>query len=101
MQEAVPEGVGAMAAILGLDRVAVAAICAEAAGDPGNARVVEPVNFNGPEQIVIAGHRDAVERPSPSRRNVARRRASLPVSAPFHSSLLDPLPSALRRSSPA
>jgi [acyl-carrier-protein] S-malonyltransferase len=66
MQDAVPAGVGAMAAIMGGDDDAVAAACAEAA----QGQVVEPVNFNAPGQIVIAGHREAVERAmrSPSRR---------------------------------
>ena len=50
MQEAVPAGVGAMAAILGLDDAAVAAVCAEAAGDPGSGQVVEPVNYNAPSR---------------------------------------------------
>ena len=91
MQEAVPEGVGAMAAILGLDAAAVAAICVEAAGDPAGARVVEPVNFNGPEQIVIAGHKDAVERAvAIAAERGAKKGVLLPVSAPFHSSLLKP-----------
>ena len=62
MQEAVPAGLGAMAAILGLDAAAVAAVCVEAAGVSGSGMVVEPVNFNGPEQVVIAGHKEAVER---------------------------------------
>jgi [acyl-carrier-protein] S-malonyltransferase len=91
MQEAVPAGVGAMAAILGLDAAAVAAVCAEAAGDPADARVVEPVNFNGPEQIVIAGHKDAVERAlAIAAERGAKKGVLLPVSAPFHSSLLKP-----------
>ena len=58
MQEAVPAGVGAMAAILGLDDAGVAAACAEAA----QGQMVEPVNYNAPSQVVIAGHREAVER---------------------------------------
>jgi len=58
MQEAVPAGVGAMAAILGLDDVGVAAACADAA----QGQMVEPVNYNAPNQVVIAGHREAVER---------------------------------------
>ena len=87
MQEAVPAGVGAMAAILGLDAAAVAAVCREA----GGAQVVEPVNFNGPEQIVIAGHKEAVERAiAIATERGAKRGLLLPVSAPFHSSLLKP-----------
>ena len=87
MQEAVPAGVGAMAAILGLDAGAVAAACAEAA----HGQVVEPVNFNTPEQIVIAGHREAVERAiAAATARGAKRGVLLPVSAPFHSSLMKP-----------
>jgi [acyl-carrier-protein] S-malonyltransferase len=91
MQDAVPAGVGAMAAILGLDAAAVAAVCAEAAGDPRSGQVVEPVNFNGPEQIVVAGHKEAVERAiAAAAAKGAKRGMLLPVSAPFHSSLLQP-----------
>jgi [acyl-carrier-protein] S-malonyltransferase len=87
MQEAVPAGVGAMAAILGLDADAVAAACAEAA----LGQIVEPVNFNTPEQIVIAGHREAVERAiTAATTRGAKRCVLLPVSAPFHSSLMRP-----------
>ena len=89
MQEAVPAGVGAMAAILGLDAPAVAAVCGEVA--IATSRVVEPVNFNAPEQIVIAGHKDAVERAiALATERGAKRGILLPVSAPFHSSLLRP-----------
>jgi [acyl-carrier-protein] S-malonyltransferase len=91
MQEAVPAGIGAMAAILGLDAAAVAAVCKEAAGDSGSGMIVEPVNFNGPEQVVIAGHREAVERAiAVATARGAKRGVLLPVSAPFHSSLLKP-----------
>jgi [acyl-carrier-protein] S-malonyltransferase len=87
MQEAVPAGVGAMAAILGLDVQAVQAACAEAA----QGEVVEPVNFNAPEQTVIAGHKSAVERAiEAAKARGAKRGLLLPVSAPFHSSLLKP-----------
>jgi [acyl-carrier-protein] S-malonyltransferase len=87
MQEAVPAGVGAMAAILGLDAKNVQAACAEAA----QGEVVEPVNFNAPEQIVIAGHKAAVERAiDAAKARGAKRGMLLPVSAPFHSSLLKP-----------
>ncbi len=87
MQEAVPAGVGAMAAILGLDADGVTAACAEAA----QGQVVEPVNFNTPEQIVIAGHREAVERAiEAATAKGAKRGVLLPVSAPFHSSLMRP-----------
>jgi [acyl-carrier-protein] S-malonyltransferase len=91
MQDAVAPGVGAMAAILGLDAAAVTAACAEAAAQSASAEVVEPVNFNAPEQIVIAGHRAAVERAiAVATAKGARRGVLLPVSAPFHSSLLKP-----------
>jgi len=87
MQEAVPTGVGAMAAILGLDDAAVAAACAEAA----QGQIVEPVNFNSPAQVVIAGHRQAVERAiDAAKARGAKRGMLLPVSAPFHSSLMKP-----------
>ncbi|MEO8302848.1 MAG: ACP S-malonyltransferase [Betaproteobacteria bacterium] len=91
MQEAVPAGVGAMAAILGLDAAAVTAVCAEATDGPLSGRICEPVNFNGPEQIVIAGHKDAVERAiEVATARGAKRGMLLPVSAPFHSSLMRP-----------
>ncbi|MBM3344677.1 MAG: ACP S-malonyltransferase [Betaproteobacteria bacterium] len=87
MQEAVPMGSGAMAAILGLDDAAVHAACAEAAQE----EVVEAVNFNAPSQVVIAGHKAAVERAMAAcKAKGARRALPLPVSAPFHSSLLKP-----------
>jgi len=93
MQEAVPVGVGTMAAILGLDEAAVAAACAEA----GGGEVVEPVNFNAPAQIVIAGHRAAVERACGiCKRLGAKRAVTLAVSVPFHSSLLAPAAQRLR-----
>jgi len=87
MQDAVPPGVGAMAAIMGGDDDAVAAACMEAA----QGQVVEPVNFNAPGQVVIAGHREAVERAiALAKQKGAKRGVLLPVSAPFHSSLLKP-----------
>jgi [acyl-carrier-protein] S-malonyltransferase len=87
MQEAVPAGTGAMAAILGLDDDATRAACAEAAQN----EVVEAVNFNGPGQVVIAGHKAAVARASEAcKARGAKRAMPLPVSAPFHSSLLKP-----------
>ncbi|HQR10967.1 MAG TPA: ACP S-malonyltransferase [Casimicrobiaceae bacterium] len=87
MQDAVPAGLGAMAAIMGGDDDAVAAACAEAA----QGQVVEPVNFNAPGQVVIAGHREAVERAiALARQKGAKRGVMLPVSAPFHCSLLKP-----------
>lgn len=91
MQEAVPLGTGAMAAILGLEDDQVAAACREAADDSEQGSVVEPVNFNGPGQTVIAGSKSAVERAcSACKRRGAKRALLLPVSAPFHSSLLRP-----------
>lgn len=87
MQEAVPAGEGAMAAILGLDDDAVRAAC----GDAGQGQKVEPVNFNAPSQVVIAGHKAAVERgAAAAKAKGAKRAVMLPVSAPFHSSLLKP-----------
>jgi [acyl-carrier-protein] S-malonyltransferase len=87
MQEAVPVGTGAMAAILGLDDDVVRKACAEAA----DGEVVEAVNFNAPSQVVIAGHKTAVERAAAAAKAAGAKRAvMLPVSAPFHSSLLQP-----------
>lgn len=93
MQEAVPVGTGAMAAILGLDVAKVIAGCAEAQaslGD-GSAEVVEAVNFNDPGQTVIAGSKAAVEKACEVlKAHGAKRALPLPVSAPFHSSLMKP-----------
>lgn len=87
MQEAVPLGAGAMAAVLGLDGEAVRRVCVEAA----QGQVVAPANYNCPGQIVISGHREAVERALPLAKAAGARRAVLlPVSAPFHCSLLRP-----------
>jgi [acyl-carrier-protein] S-malonyltransferase len=87
MQAAVPVGTGAMAAILGLDDDAVRAACAAAA----QGEVVEAVNFNAPAQVVIAGHKAAVERACEAAKAAGAKRALLlQVSAPFHSSLLKP-----------
>ncbi|WP_368643899.1 ACP S-malonyltransferase [Castellaniella ginsengisoli] len=87
MQSAVPVGEGGMAAILGLDDEAVRQACAQAAGD----QIVEAVNYNAPAQVVIAGHTAAVERACERARAAGAKRAvSLPVSAPFHSRLLEP-----------
>lgn len=89
MQEAVPVGVGAMAAVLGLDDDAVRAGCAEAAS--ACAEIVEAVNFNGPGQVVIAGTRAGVDRACEVlKAHGAKRALPLPVSAPFHSSLMKP-----------
>jgi [acyl-carrier-protein] S-malonyltransferase len=87
MQDAVPAGEGAMAAILGLDAAAVIAACEAAA----QGLVVQAVNFNAPEQTVIAGHKAAVERAAEACKMAGAKRAvMLPVSAPFHCSLMQP-----------
>jgi [acyl-carrier-protein] S-malonyltransferase len=87
MQAAVPQGVGAMAAILGLDDDAVRRVCDEAAGD----LVVEAVNFNAPGQVVIAGHADAVSRAADLAKQAGARRALvLDVSVPSHCALMKP-----------
>jgi [acyl-carrier-protein] S-malonyltransferase len=87
MQEAVPAGQGAMAAIMGADDGAVVSACAEAA----QGQVVEAVNFNAPGQIVIAGDREAVERAiGLAKQKGAKRGVLLPVSAPFHCLLMRP-----------
>ncbi|MGB4467086.1 MAG: ACP S-malonyltransferase [Azovibrio sp.] len=87
MQEAVPLGTGAMAAVLGLDEEGIRAACAKAA----QGEVVEPVNFNAAGQTVIAGHKAAVERAMAlCKAQGAKRALALPVSAPFHSSLIRP-----------
>lgn len=93
MQEAVPVGQGGMAAILGLSDDDVRAACAEAA----QGEIVEPVNFNAPAQVVIAGHKAAIERAcEAAKAKGAKRALPLPVSAPFHSSLLKPASDRLR-----
>jgi [acyl-carrier-protein] S-malonyltransferase len=93
MQEAVPQGEGAMAAILGLDDETVRAACAEAS----EGQVVEAVNYNAPNQVVIAGHAAAVQRAiAAAKSRGAKRAVTLPVSAPFHSSLLAPAAERLR-----
>ena len=87
MQEAVPVGQGSMAAIIGLSGDEVRAACSEAA----QGEVVEPANFNSPTQIVIAGHNTALARACDiAKAKGAKRALMLPVSAPFHSSLLQP-----------
>jgi [acyl-carrier-protein] S-malonyltransferase len=93
MQEAVPVGQGGMAAILGLSDDDVRAVCTEAA----QGKVVEAVNFNAPAQVVIAGDKSAIERACElAKAKGAKRALSLPVSAPFHSSLLKPASNRLR-----
>jgi [acyl-carrier-protein] S-malonyltransferase len=89
MQEAVPVGVGAMAALLGMSLAEVEASCAEAAAATG--KIVVPANFNGPGQIVIAGHAEAVEAAmAAAKSRGGRKMLKLPVSAPFHSPLMEP-----------
>lgn len=95
MQEAVPVGAGGMAAILGLDAEAVRAGCAQAQADVGE--VVEAVNFNDPKQTVIAGTAAAVAKACEVLKAAGAKRAlPLPVSAPFHSSLMKPAAERLR-----
>jgi [acyl-carrier-protein] S-malonyltransferase len=85
MQEAVPEGTGGIAAILGLDDAAIRAVCAEAA----QGQVLEAANFNAPSQVVIAGHREAVQRGMElAKARGAKRAMLLPMSAPSHCSLM-------------
>ncbi len=87
MQDAVPVGVGAMAAVMGVDREKLVEICQQASAD----EVVAPANFNSPVQIVIAGHAGAVERAiALAKEQGAKRAMLLPVSAPFHSALMQP-----------
>lgn len=87
MQEAVPEGVGAMSAIIGLDNDTIAANCAQAA----EGQIVSPVNFNSPGQVVIAGHKEAVERANAlMKASGAKRALPLPVSVPSHCALMKP-----------
>jgi [acyl-carrier-protein] S-malonyltransferase len=94
MQEAVPVGVGAMAAIIGLSDDDVRAACAEAA----HGEVVQAANFNAPSQVVIAGHQGAVERAcATAKQRGAKRALLLAVSAPFHSSMMQPAADRLRQ----
>jgi [acyl-carrier-protein] S-malonyltransferase len=86
MQEAVPVGEGAMAAILGMEREDVERLCEEVAGG----EVLSPANFNCPGQIVIAGHTKAVERAIERVKQEGKKAVLLPVSAPFHSPLMKP-----------
>ncbi len=93
MQEAVPEGTGGIAAILGLDEAALQPVCDEAA----QGEVVEPANLNSPGQVVIAGHRGAVERAMViAKQRGAKRAVMLPMSAPSHCSLMKPAAERLR-----
>jgi [acyl-carrier-protein] S-malonyltransferase len=108
MQKAVPAGVGAMAALLGADMAQAAEICAEAAADPEThaKQVVQPANDNGGGQVVISGHRAAIERAIEIAKAKGVKRAMLlPVSAPFHCALMAPaadaMAEALEKTSPA
>ena len=93
MQQAVPVGQGGMAVILGLSDEDVRAVCTAAA----QGEIVEAVNFNAPAQVVIAGHKAAIERACVGAKEKGAKRAlPLPVSAPFHSSLLKPASDRLR-----
>lgn len=92
MQAAVPEGTGAMAAVIGLDDAAIALACEQSAGD----EVVAPVNYNSPGQVVIAGNKAAVERASEACKAAgAKRVLPLPVSVPSHCALMQPAAEAL------
>ena len=91
MQEAVPYGKGAMAAVLKADRDLVERICAEVPG------LVEAVNYNSPQQIVIAGQSEAVAEAGQKLKAAGARSSTLPVSAPFHSSLMEPAETRLRQ----
>ncbi len=87
MQEAVPEGEGAMAAIIGDGRAIVEELCQELPSD----QVASPANYNGPEQIVISGHKEAVEAVvEQAKQRGIKKAVILPVSAPFHCSLMEP-----------
>lgn len=94
MQEAVPVGAGAMAALLGLDFAAAAQVAAEAAGPGGE--VCQAANDNDPAQVVVSGHRAAVERAVEiAKARGAKRAVLLPVSAPFHCALMEPAAQAM------
>ena len=97
MQEAVPVGVGAMAAILGMDADKVRAICAEVSASLGAGETAEAANFNDPSQTVIAGTKAGVDKACEALKAAGAKRAlPLPVSAPFHSSLMKPAAERLR-----
>ncbi|MBI4953693.1 MAG: ACP S-malonyltransferase [Myxococcales bacterium] len=93
MQGAVPEGLGAMGAVMGVDPAALAALCAEAA----QGEIVSPANFNAPGQVVIAGHAGAVARAAELVRARGGKLIPLKVSAPFHCALMAPVRDAMRR----
>jgi [acyl-carrier-protein] S-malonyltransferase len=97
MQEATPVGTGAMAALLGLDLAAARAVAAQAADEAGRGQVCEAANDNDPGQVVVSGHRAAVERAVEiARASGARRALMLPVSAPFHCALMAPAAERMR-----
>jgi [acyl-carrier-protein] S-malonyltransferase len=96
MQEAVPEGQGAMAAIIGLDAAKVREVC-QGVSKPEQQLLVEAANFNGPDQTVISGHRAGVEAALEQLKQAGAKRAlPLPVSAPFHCALMQPVAPRLR-----
>ncbi len=96
MQEAVPVGVGAMAAVLALPLDKLQAVCGQAARETG--KVVSPANINSPDQIVISGDKAAVERAAELAKDAGAKRAvMLPVSAPFHCALMQPAEDALKK----
>ena len=99
MQEAVPVGAGAMAAVLGLDADVIREVCAQVTAElGGGAQVVEAVNFNDPGQTVIAGSKLAVDQAAVALKSAGAKRAlPLPVSAPFHSSLMKPAAEKLKQ----
>jgi [acyl-carrier-protein] S-malonyltransferase len=91
MQKAVPVGVGAMAALLGLDFATAVEVAAQAAQDVGGGQVCQAANDNDPGQVVVSGHKEAVERACEiAKERGARRALLLPVSAPFHCALMEP-----------
>jgi len=97
MQDAVTVGIGAMAAILGLDPARVVEVCAGITAELGGGETAEAVNFNDPGQTVIAGSKAAVEKACAALKTAGAKRAlPLPVSAPFHSSLMKPAAEKLR-----
>jgi [acyl-carrier-protein] S-malonyltransferase len=98
MQKAVPAGMGAMAALLGADMAQAADICAEAAAEPetGRREIIQPANDNGGGQVVISGHRTAIDRAIEIAKSKGVKRAMLlPVSAPFHCALMAPAADAM------
>lgn len=93
MQEAVPVGEGAMAAVLGMEREEVEKLCEEAS----SGEILAPANFNCPGQVVIAGHSKAIQRAMAGAKERGKKAVLLPVSAPFHSPLMEPAGSRLEK----